>query len=48
MRFFLEKEELLDELVESESLERLKQIIVYEKEAIRVDNVYSYENNKDK
>ena len=42
----LESEVLL-ELIEGGSIERLKEIIVHEVETVRVDSVYQYENTKD-
>lgn len=39
--------EVLLELIEGGSIERLKEIIVHEVETVKVDNIYSYENTKD-
>ncbi len=47
IRFLLLDGDLLKELVEVGSYERLKEIITYQPEVIRVDNVYSYSNKKD-
>ena len=39
--------ELLVELIEGASIERLKEIIVYEVKEVRVDDVYTYDNSKE-
>lgn len=38
--------ELLLELIDGGSIERLKEIIVHQVETVRVDNVYQYEGTK--
>ena len=47
IRFLFSNGDFLKELIEVGSYGRLKEIITYQPEVIRVDNVYSYSNKKD-
>ena len=38
--------ELLIELIEGASIERLKEIVVHEIKEVRVDDIYTYDNSK--
>lgn len=43
----LSNSEFLKEMIEMESFSRIKEIVTYQPEIIRVDNVYQYTSKKD-